>query len=243
MISLPDVLEVLIPFLAFLVTVYLGWVAIHQNEQTETITTAQFKELVESYFKPAIQNYGFKGDEWVYSKASGGLTYNIQFVPLRDDGWIFIDLSVDNGNTLGFRGQKMELNFQITLNPGGWRYKKTESANRRLIAEMLKRVTGKGFQFFYGFSNYPQTFLEITLSDIRELNKINKTYQLTLSEVGWVLQLIPLHEKEGNSDAVRKLIEYGKKELTGKSRDWITDYLDAKERDLITQSDQQQSGH
>jgi hypothetical protein len=199
--------------------------------QTNAISSSEFKRIVNSYFKPKIEKFGFVGKDWRYTKITDNkLIHEIVFGPSRYGGEFCIDLIVKSDINVKYGDlEHCVYQFWIRLTPKKglsdywWRYKGTEFENHKILDSIIKLYQKRGMEFFKRFSDYPNDIKRISISDINKLDSLKKKYISTnQTKLMWSIDLVAFNELEKDYHKVIDFAKFGLKEIeTGYGSYWI----------------------
>lgn len=157
----------------------LGYVdiSVEQWRKSRLISNAEFKKIINDYFKVEIAKIGFIGNDYKYIKEYKDFTAVINFFPWRYDGGMQVDLLVKINSIKyppyyrSFRSSKSlkSCEFSKRLAPINstvwvWAFEDTEIKNKAILDDIIRLIHGKGLAYFALFENLDSIVKDINIS-------------------------------------------------------------------------------
>ena len=162
--------------------------------------SSDFKKYVNSYFKPQINELGFKGKDYIYYRENENYTEIITFWTYKVGGAIAVDLSVkfnninypDNTNESKEENYE-EAEFHKRLSPNNnlnkhkqniwwWIFEEEEKDNIKLIEDIKRTFIKRGIEFFEQFENHNEYIKKIDAKNYVNFPDFNITIYLKRKE-------------------------------------------------------------
>lgn len=157
----------------------LGYVdiSVEQWRKSRLISNAEFKKIINDYFKVEITKIGFIGNDYKYIKEYKDFTAVINFFPWRYDGGTQVDLLVKINSIKyppyyrSFKSTKSlkSCEFSKRLAPINsrvwvWPFENTELKNKAILDDIIRLIHEKGLAYFALFENIDNIVQEINIT-------------------------------------------------------------------------------